>query len=438
MTKVSTAKSRNRKHCLRALAIVAVAAAIAAGCSAPGGKGQATVNMNLDNKPVKTETIAKHKISDPREQIADVAAISAMDIMPKASGQVTQVMKKRGDTVQAGEVLFQIDSRDAESAARKSQIALGSAQDSLAKSREDMANSRKDLQSAVTRAQEQLDNAQKDYSKARNDYDDGKVTQRQVEQAQTALNNAQMDLQSQQNKLAALDSTNQLAAQVSQVESSQVGLSDAQRALENYDVKAPVSGVLTDFSVEVGSSVSPSVKAGQVQQIDPIKIKAELTEASYQLVKNKQQLTYYTPDNPASKGTAQIKFLASVMSASTKTYPLELEVANADQKLKPGTRVLLQLTTESEEQVVAVPTLSIVREGADSYVFVLQGDTVQKRKITLGRLSDTYQEVLSGVKEGEQLVTSGQHQLKDGQKVEVAKPAPAGGAANPAAEPSKK
>lgn len=416
-------RSKQRRRRLRLLAMLTVAAAVAAGCGAPGGKGAATVAINTTNKPVKTEAAAKRQIGAPREQVADVAAMTGMDIMSKVSGQVTQVLKRRGDTVQAGEVLFRVDSRDAESALQKSRISLQSAQETLAKSREDDANNRRDLQTAITKAMEQVDNAQKDYNKIRNDYDDGKATDRQVEQAQNALTNAQLDLQSQQNKLATLERTNPTATQQTQVESSQVAASDAERALENYDVKAPVSGVLTDFTIEVGAMVSPSAKAGQVQQIDPVKLKADLSEASYALVKNKQELTFYSPERPGEKATARITYLANVMSASTKTYAIELEVANPQQVWKPGSRVLLQLTTEAEEQVVAVPTLSLVREGSDIYVFVLQGDQVQKRQVKVGRLSDTYQEIVDGVKEGELIVTSGQHQLKDGQKVEVAPPA---------------
>ncbi|CAG7603699.1 Multidrug resistance protein MdtA [Paenibacillus solanacearum] len=430
-------RAKKAKKRVWTLALLAAVTALAAGCSA--SKGQATVNMDLENKPLKTETIAKKKISEPREQIADVAAITTVDIMPKASGQVTSVYKKRGDVVQAGEALFHIDSRDAESASQKSRISLESARQSLEKSREDTVNTRRDLQSAIAKAEEQVSNAQKEYSKIRNDYDEGQATLRQVEQAETAYNNARLDLESQQNKLAAMDKTDPLAAQQAQASSSQVAYEDAQRALENYDVKAPVSGVLTDFSVEAGGSVSQTAKVGQVQQIDPIKIKAELTEASYQLVKNKKQLTFFSTDRSSEKATADITFLSNVMSAQTKTYSLELEVANADQKLKPGSRVLLQLTTEDEEQVIAVPTLSIVREGADSYVFVLQGDHVERRKVKLGRLGDTYQEVLDGVKEGEKLVTSGQHQLKDGQKVNSAGAAVAPSASGqPAADSSKK
>ena len=69
--------------------------------------------------------------------------------------------------------------------------------------------------------------------------------------------------------------------------------------------------------------------------------------------------------------------------------------------------------------VPVIPSLSIVREGGDSFVYIVNGETVQKRKVELGRLNETNQEVISGVKEGEILVISGQHQLKDQDKIKV-------------------
>jgi RND family efflux transporter MFP subunit len=117
----------------------------------------------------------------------------------------------------------------------------------------------------------------------------------------------------------------------------------------------------------------------------------------------------------------KVSYLADVMNSSTKAYALELEVPNPEKKLKPGTKAQILLTEEKDQNVVAVPTLSVVREGGDTFLFILNGDHVEKRKVELGRLNETYQEVLSGVKEGEQLVISGQHQLKDQEKVQVAK-----------------
>ncbi|MGO4275430.1 efflux RND transporter periplasmic adaptor subunit, partial [Paenibacillus sp. TAF58] len=104
----------------------------------------------------------------------------------------------------------------------------------------------------------------------------------------------------------------------------------------------------------------------------------------------------------------------------TKTYTLELEVPNSDHLLQPGNRFMVQLTTETEEQVVAIPTLSIIREESDTFVFVQQGELYQKRKVKLGRINGEYQEVIEGIKDGEKLVTAGQNTLKDGQKVDIA------------------
>lgn len=109
------------------------------------------------------------------------------------------------------------------------------------------------------------------------------------------------------------------------------------------------------------------------------------------------------------------------MSTQTKSYTLELEIPNADRKLKPGMKVQVLLTEENDQNVITVPTLSVVREGGDTFVFVLNGDVAEKRKVELGRLNETIQEVLSGVKEGERLIVSGQHQIKDKEKVQLAK-----------------
>lgn len=77
---------------------------------------------------------------------------------------------------------------------------------------------------------------------------------------------------------------------------------------------------------------------------------------------------------------------------------------------------MVQLTTETEEQVVSIPTLSVIREESDTFVFVEQGDQYVKRKVKLGRISGEFQEVIDGVKDGEKLVISGQNTLKDGQR----------------------
>ncbi|TXK86009.1 efflux RND transporter periplasmic adaptor subunit [Paenibacillus sp. N3.4] len=417
----STEKRKFKYRSMGVIVLLTAAVVMAAGCSAPGAKGAATVQ--LAPRAIKTDVIKKQKISNPIEQVADVAAGTALDVVAKANGEVIEVLKKRGEYVEKGDVLFKIDNKDALSAKSKSELSVRSAQESLQQARDNKVNNRKDLADSVTRSQTALKNAQQDYNKIRNDYDAGLVTQHQVDQTKQALDSAQMNLDSAQSKLSAFDNTDSISAAQTQAQSATLSLEDATRSLDNYSVKAPGSGVLTDFNIVVGQTVNAAAgKVGQVQQIDPIKFKTELSETNYQLVKGKQELVYYNPDTPDKKGTAKISYLAPLMSATTKTFTLELEVPNADHQLQPGKRFMVQLTTDKEEQVVAIPSLSVIREASDTFVFVQQGDQYQKRKVKLGRISGEYQEVLEGLKDGEQLVITGQNTLKDGQKVETTQP----------------
>ncbi|MDQ0874164.1 multidrug efflux pump subunit AcrA (membrane-fusion protein) [Paenibacillus sp. V4I3] len=414
--------SRKRKFKSRSMGVIVLltaAAVLASACSAPGAKGAATVQ--LAPRAIKTDVIKKQKISNPIEQVADVAAGTTLDVVSKANGEVTEVLKKRGEYVEKGEVLFIVDNKDALSAKRKSELSVRSAQESLQQARDNKVNNRKDLLDNVTRSQTALKNAAQEYNKVRNEYDAGIAVQHQVDQSKQAMDSAQMNLDAAQSKLSAFDNSDSISAIQTQAESASLSLEDATRSLENYQVKAPGSGILTDFNVVVGQTVAAAAgKVGQVQQIDPIKIKTELTETNFLLVKGKQELIYYNPDSPDKKGTAKMSYLAPIMSAATKTYTLELEVPNSDHLLQPGNRFMVQLTTETEEQVVAIPTLSIIREESDTFVFVQEGDQYQKRKVKLGRINGEYQEVIEGVKDGEKLVTAGQNTLKDGQKVDSA------------------
>ncbi|MCU6792675.1 efflux RND transporter periplasmic adaptor subunit [Paenibacillus sp. WQ 127069] len=397
---------------LHTIAILTVVVALVTGCSAQDPNA---VQTDLKVRAVETEAVTKKNIGSPVEQVAEVTAVSVIDVVPKVSGQVVEVIRKKGDYVEKGDILFRIDSKDAESNRQKNELALKSTRDSYQKAKEDQTNNHKDLTASVEKAKIELTNAQNDYNKLRNSFDSGLATEHDITLSRQKVDTAQMNLESAQNKLAANDSQNLLATYDNQDKTAALALEDSIRMLDHYNVKAPAGGILTDFELAVGQSVSTTKVAGQVQQIDPIKITTELSENNYQLVKAKSELVYYNPDTPDKKITVKISYMAPIMSSQTKNYTLELGVPNADHAIKPGSRVLVQLTTESEQSVIAIPALSAIREGSDTYVFVQQADQYQKRKVKLGRINGQYQEVLLGLNEGELLVVTGQNRLKDGQ-----------------------
>ncbi|MFM9331616.1 efflux RND transporter periplasmic adaptor subunit [Paenibacillus mesotrionivorans] len=396
-----------------------LAAALLAGCSAePAQQPAAAAESQV--KSVKVAPVAKKSIGEPLEQVADISASVQMNIVTKVNGDVLEILKKRGDRVEKGDVLFRIDPTDLEIQKEKAQLSIASTQEQMSKARLDLADGKQELKDGITKMESALKDAEKGYNKLRNDYDLGLVPKIQLEQAETQLNGLRLDLEGMNRKLQNLENSNSLSQLEYGLKTADVSLRELDRGLSNTDVKATVSGVLTDLPVQIGMTLSPGIPAATVQQLDPVKIQAELTEEAAALVRGKQELSFYVPGT-VDKAKATVSYLADVIGAQTKSYSLELTVPNPDFKLKPGSKAQILLTEEQDQVVVTVPTLSVVREGGDTYVFVINGNAAEKRKVELGRLHETYQEVLSGVKEGDQLVISGQNQLKDKEAVQIVK-----------------
>ncbi|MEK3914044.1 efflux RND transporter periplasmic adaptor subunit [Paenibacillus sp. FSL H7-0331] len=393
--------------------ILAISGAVAVGCST-------TSASSSQVKSVKTTPAAKQKMEDKTELDADVVSSTQVNMLSKVSGDVKEILKKRGDTVNQGDVVLVLDSVDAARNKEKTDLTLQNLQAQINKTREDISTNRGVLTNTVQKLEILIADQEKSYNNTRNDYDAGLATKAQLEKIETQIKTNRLDLDTAQKQLANLDATDPLATLRIQQQSTELSLRDIDKTLSDFEVKAPISGVLTDLFPEQGITVQAGYVAGVIQQLNPIKVHADITESSMKYIQGKTTIPFVTQGGNASM-TGTITYLADVMSPQSKTYVLELSVPNPDQKLKSGMRVKLQLGGGSTQDVVTIPTASIVKEGNDNYVFVAANDQAEKRKVTLGRVADTNREVTDGIKEGEQVIVSGTQDLKDKDKIELRK-----------------
>ncbi|MFC0215114.1 efflux RND transporter periplasmic adaptor subunit [Paenibacillus chartarius] len=406
-----------KRNTSAAAAAAVLAVAMLGGCAQ---KPQAAAPSAAAAEAVlQTAVVGKQTVGDSIEQVAEVAASLQLDIVSKASGTVLEKLKRKGDTVQQGDVLFTVDTTDLLSDKRKTEINLQSLRDSLAKTKLDTQTNRLQLENNVTRSRNQLKTQQEELNKLRNEYDAGIASKRQVEQAEQQLEQIRRDTELAEKQLAALDASDPLASIQSQIASTEVSLQDLNRHLADYEVKAPASGVLNDLTVEAGATVSQGIRVGQIVQMNPAKITTEVAEPLLKLVEGKPEIAFYTGTDNKTLYKAKVTFVGQTVNAQSKAYAVELEADNADGKLKQGMRVQLVLSGAEEQKALAVPTSAIVKEGPDNFVYVVEGDKAVKRPVKLGRWKDLYQEVLEGVKEGDKVITTGLAQLKDGQTVKT-------------------
>ncbi|RXZ77465.1 efflux RND transporter periplasmic adaptor subunit [Paenibacillaceae bacterium] len=387
---------------LKIVSLLVAAAVLAAGCAnVPVEEPQNAADQNA-LKQVKIEQVARHSMGDPREQIGEVAAAVKFDMIARTEGEVVERVKQNGDQVKKDDVIARISSE-------RAAIKLEGAKTQLRLSQEALAANQKASQLQRDDLLNKIKDAERAYKEIRMSQDE-----------EAAVKAADVVKQLKQ-QLSVMDTSNNNTALEGQIASAEAGLKELQLALSDYVIKAPSDGVLTNMALREGTYLQGGSVIGVVQRTDRIVIEVKLTEMAASLVRGKQEVVFYSPDQRDAKLKAQINSLDLFVNPKTRMFAMELEADNPNGVIKPGERVHVQLTTEEEENVVAVPSLSIVREGDEAFVYIVKGTNAEKRKVQLGRLNGVYQEVISGLSQDEQLVVSGQHQLKDKEQVQMIK-----------------
>lgn len=191
--------------------------------------------------------------------------------------------------------------------------------------------------------------------------------------------------------------------------------------LENSQLRSPISGVVTARNYDNGD-MTGQLPILVVEQDQPVKMVINVSENYYPVMKKgmKVNVTLDTYGEEVFPGVVDI--ITPAVNASTHTFPVEIRVANADKRVRPGMFGRVTVTYGTNNHVV-VPDEAIVKQAGagDHYVYVLNGNTVSYNKVTLGRRMDTLYEVIDGVENGATIVVAGQNKLANGMKVEVVK-----------------
>ena len=192
--------------------------------------------------------------------------------------------------------------------------------------------------------------------------------------------------------------------------------------LENTSLISPISGLVTARNYDVGDMVVAS-PIFVVQQINPVKIYINVSESLYSYIKKGMSVDVELDAIPEKKFEGKVSRITPLIDPQTRTFEVELTVANGKEEIKPGMYARATMSYGSRKNVV-VPDRAVVKMmgSGDRFIYVLKADgTVSYQKVELGRRMNDKFEVLSGVPDGDEVVVSGQSALKNGIAVERVK-----------------
>lgn len=250
---------------------------------------------------------------------------------------------------------------------------------------------------------------------------DASVYTVQLKSIEASIAKAELDLK-RYKKLIEMGGATPMQAESAELQIASL-VAEKRQVLEqisHMQIRAPFSGKVENVSVELGSFVTYGTVLGQLIDNSSLKINVYLSEQEAFKVKTGQHVTINSVVLNASKA-AKITMLSDKADASGK-FLAEITFDNkAKEKLKAGVIADVLFSIDGIETGLSIPASALLAGTNDPKVYVVNGNKAELRKIKTGIITTGKVEVTEGLKEGEQVITSGLLNLENGKSISINK-----------------
>lgn len=327
---------------------------------------------------VLVQTLQKKPMALGKNFIAKVEAINASDVTPQVSGYIDQVLFKDGSFVQEGDVLFVIDQK-------RYKAALTSAE------------------AAFEKANASLKQIQSDYNRESALYKEHMLSKADLEMSESNLANAKAN-----------------------VKAAQASLDLAKLDLDYTEVRSPITGYIGKALMTKGNFVNAATsKLARVIQMDPIRVVFSISDKERlsgmdQLTTQHPNIQIALPDGQTIEMPDASVFSDNEINAQTATMAVYAQTNNEENKLIPGNYVNVTVSTDKFRPMLLIPQTAVSQDATGQYVMAVDNNnTIVQKYVKLGDVINGQYVVISGLNEGERIVTIGQQKLRNGQPVNV-------------------
>jgi membrane fusion protein, multidrug efflux system len=260
----------------------------------------------------------------------------------------------------------------------------------------------------VQNAKAAFELAQSEFERIRSLLDQKVVSQSEYDQRR-----AQMEAARQLYEVA----KNGAAQQYQSLQAAQARVVLARKALADTVVRAPFTGLVAERLVSVGDYVTRGMKVAVVVRINPLRAQLTVPEQFISAVAVGQPIAFEVDAYPGRQFAATIRYVSPTLQADRRALTVEAAVPNPNNELKPGLFATAKVQQSKPTPAILVPETAVRASAGASRVYVVKGDYVEERVVTVGQSVDQSVEVTSGLAVGERVATANVAQLTDGSPI---------------------
>lgn len=305
----------------------------------------------------RSVNVVSPKLAPVRDEVKAVATLkplNSVEITTEVSGRIVAINLVPGQRVEQGDLLLQLDDRQA----------------------------RADLQ--VIKAQ--LADARRQLERAQRLRANNSISQSQVDELRTAVDVAR-----------------------AQQQSSEV-------RLENHRIEAPFAGVVGLSDISVGAYLQAGTSIATLDTTDQMEMNFAISERFVGQVRSGQSVLATSPAFPGETFEGELVELASRISEASRTLTVRALIDNQDGRLRPGQFMSASLTLQEREGLL-IPEQAVMVRGSQKYVFVADDDLARRVSVTTGSRFPGWVEVTQGLELEDQVVVTGQDRLSTGDPI---------------------
>jgi membrane fusion protein (multidrug efflux system) len=388
-----------------AVLLFAAVPIVAPACSTGDAR---TKDANVDTPAVSVSPAAA--VEQPIARFVRVSgsltAEEQADVAAEIAGRVIATPVERGTRVTQGAELVRLspvetdaslDEAVANAAQIEARLALGPEGAFDEAKVPEVANAR----AALTLAQAEFDRIAKLLEQR-------VVSQSEYDQRRTQVEAAQQQYES---------SKNAARQQYQALQAARARVALARKAAADTVVRAPFTGIVGQRLVSTGDYVTKGMKIAEVVKITPLRVQLTVPEQFVGAVGVGAPVALAVDAFPQRTFDGKVRYVSPALRADQRALTVEAVIPNDNGELKPGMFATALVQQTAKTPAVLVPGTAVQTSAGTSRVYVVKGDRVEERVVTIGQKLDALVEISNGVKAGERVATTNVPQLVDGTKI---------------------
>jgi membrane fusion protein, multidrug efflux system len=205
-------------------------------------------------------------------------------------------------------------------------------------------------------------------------------------------------------------------------ESLEQQIASLKSQIEKFKIKSPINGTIEECNIKVGGVVSPDPRlaAYRVVEFKNLKVTAEVSEAYSSRVQKGDKLSVLFPD-VNKQVDAEVSFVSKYINPVNRTFLIETRIIDNSPDLKANMIAIVQINDYHSDHSILVPMNVIQTDNTGSYVYTAQPkdkfNAAVKQPVAIGNSYNGVAEILTGLKEGDKVISIGFQELIDGEYV---------------------